>query len=365
MAAGAHRLGRVSARVTSAPEKWFEAAASSWDEAAAAVGSHSVDLKVGGVHLRLIFAGTELVPDVMMALKHLRAEPAEPQVVVRLYDSASTGVLPPRFPWRAHEVGQRGLVNVVSDEDVSTVFHGDLMALNTDFRALSMVRRSSREAIFWVLDRQRIPWWERAAPLRTLLHWALRGPSRLLVHAACVGTAGTGVLLAGPGGSGKSTTAVASLHAGLDYAGDDYVLAETLDGRVHAHSVYGTAKVTEESAAMLPTLPAVQASANDGAKRVVDIGALHGDRMVRGLGVKAIVLPRPVNGAPTRLRPATAAHAMMALAPTTVLQLPSDGGAAMAPLAALSRAVPVWHLDLGGEPRAAADLVARLCREGR
>ncbi|RZS91446.1 hypothetical protein EV189_0687 [Motilibacter rhizosphaerae] len=359
----------MSTGTVTAAGAWFDAASASWQEAARRRGRHDVDLDVGGVRLRLAFAGEELVPDLTMALGHLRVPPGDAALEVRLFDSGSTGVAPPRFPWQAPDVGHRGLVAGVSDDDVSTVFHGDLMALDGDFRALSLVRRSTGEALFWVLDRDRVPWWERAAPLRTLLHWALRGPRRLLVHAACVGTGGSGVLLAGPGGSGKSTTAVAALQAGLQYAGDDYVLvetgAETATGTgVRAHSVYGTAKLTAESAALLPGLPPVHPSAYDGAKRVVDVGALHGDRLVRALDVRALVLPRPVPGSPTRLRPATAAQALMALAPTTVLQLPPDGGAALAPLAALARAVPVWHLDLGGDPREAVELVARLCAEG-
>ena len=45
-----------------------------------------------------------------------------------------------------------------------------------------------------------------------------------VVHAASVGTKDGAVLIVGKGGSGKSTSALACLNAGMYYLGDDYTL---------------------------------------------------------------------------------------------------------------------------------------------
>ncbi len=346
---------------TTAPAEFFAATDAAFRAATAGSGEVVRDITIGGVRIRLAFAGEPLVVPMSTAFRHLAA--AVPHDVVDLHigvwDTRSTGVQPPRFPWLATDVGRRGAITGFNDSDVCTAFHGDLMDLSADFRSVSVMQRSLRAARFWVLAEDRVPWWERAAPLRTILHWGLRSPDRLLVHGAAVGAGGHGVLLAGAGGSGKSTTSIAALLAGLQFAGDDYVLVDLARDPVRAHSIYGTAKLTPASATLLEGLPSV-AVGRDGEKAVLDVAAVHPDRLVADLALDAIVLPRVVAPGPTRLVRATAADALRALAPTTVLQLPPDGGSALGPLAALSRRLPVWHLELGGDPAAAVALVAGL-----
>jgi hypothetical protein len=174
------------------------------------------------------------------------------------------------------------------------------------------------------------------------------------------------VLLCGAGGSGKSTTAVACLLAGLDYAGDDYVLL-SLDGeRPRAHSLYATAKVPGESLRLLDELQVSdeQRLNLDDGKVVLDARDLGPDRLVDRLQIDALVLPR-VGSEETRLRPARGAEALRALAPSTIYQAPYDGGAAMEPLTALARSVPSYVLELGGHAVKVPELVAGLLAQER
>ena len=53
------------------------------------------------------------------------------------------------------------------------------------------------------------------------------------------------MLLAGKGGSGKSTTALVCLHSSLVYAGDDYCLLATDDGP-YVFSLYSTGKLNPD-----------------------------------------------------------------------------------------------------------------------
>ena len=223
-------------------------------------------------------------------------------------------------------------------------------------------------AVYFAPDAARVPSWQRSAPLLTVFHaWlAARGVS--LVHAGAVGRGSGGVLLVGRGGSGKSTTALACLRAGLGYASDDYAAVDLATaGAPRAHSLFATAKLHGDHARRFPDLAGAIANARDLEREkalfLLD-GAGLGDRLLLEMPVRAILLPRVVAERPdSRLVPTTAAAALLALAPSTVLQLPGAGAAALRAMAALVRAVPCFVLELGSDlhaiPRPIEDLLAR------
>ena len=72
-------------------------------------------------------------------------------------------------------------------------------------------------------------------------------------HAAAVGQMGSGALLVGKGGSGKSTSALGSLASGWRYIGDDYCLL-ALNGIPQIHSLCTSAKLNAYHLENFPTL---------------------------------------------------------------------------------------------------------------
>ena len=68
----------------------------------------------------------------------------------------------------------------------------------------------------------------------------LSGPCSSLVHGACVGIGGKGVLVCARGGRGKSTLTVSSLLKGLEYVADDYLVLENRGGQLCASPIYST-----------------------------------------------------------------------------------------------------------------------------
>lgn len=342
----------------------FDAFCSAAAEALEATVAVERRLVLGGTSLRIRGAGTALVELLLPALEHARdPDPAgEAEVTIDLFDTATSGVHPPRFPWAPGDVRARGEIAGGSD-DARALFHGDLLAPEDDFRAVSVYSRRRSHGVLWVLSPDRVPWWERAAPLRTLLHWSLAAPPRrVLVHGAAVAGAHRGALLIGAGGSGKSTTAVACVEAGMTAAGDDYVLLDIPTGV--AYPLYGTAKLAPRSLELLPGLAAAAAVPSGGSrqprKRVVELTGRWPERMARAIGVDMLVVPRIVATGVTRLHPCSGAEALRALAPTTILQLAGDNGAVLAPLADLARRLPAYVLELGGAPREAAVELDRL-----
>jgi hypothetical protein len=283
-------------------------------------------------------------------------------MTIDLWDTESTGVVPPRFPWGPADVGARGEIRGYNQDGVRTAFHGDLLAPEADFRALTMFDQPAGTGGFWVLGPDRVPWWERAAPLRTALHWGLQRPGRLLAHAGAVGVRGRGVLLAGPGGSGKSTAAIAAMLGGFDYLGDDYVMLDLSATEPIAQSLYATAKLDPATGSLLPELRNVLSGGNafDGDKAVLNVAALYPERLRASLPLAAIVLPRISPHGESRLLPGSPADALRAIAPSTIYQVPYDGGSALRPLAELVRRLPVHVLELGDDPASVPTLLADL-----
>lgn len=338
--------------------------ASACDRAMGAAEVVAHDVRFGGTLVRLSFAGPALVPFVLPALAHLVTDACgeEPFLEVQLWDAASTGVFPPSFPTRGPGVPGRGEIREYDEAGVRAVFHSGVRPNDGGFGSVTIFDEQASVARYFIIGADQTPWYERAAPLRAVLHWVLSRPDRLLVHAGAVGSGGRGVLLTGPGGTGKSTSAVAAALAGFDYLGDDYVLVDLAGGQPVVHSLYATAKLAPAATALVPGLPGPFRSRVhlEDAKHVIDVAQLRPGAVGTSARIVAIVLPRLCPGGPTRLRTASAGTALQALAPSTVFQAPRRDGAALGPLAKLARSVPSYVLELGGTPDEVAPVLSAL-----
>jgi hypothetical protein len=301
-----------------------------------AAGQHDVWVRLGTRTVCLRFAGDALVAPMSRALAHLRID-AEPHadLTVWLWDSVSTGTQMPPPPWGPDAYLAYGAIRGFFDDDVCTV-------LERGVNALTVLHRAANQAYFWIRDARLVPSYVRAAPLRTLFHLWSQGSGEALVHAAAVGDERGCVLLIGPSGAGKSTTAVACMEAGMGYVGDDYCLVQAgCPPRVS--TIYSSAKLAD---------PAREE------KAVVYLAETSPTAIASGVPVRAVVLPRVGVAAETTVRRATAADALVAAGPSTLLQHPGSEQAAMTMLASVLRSVPCWFLDVGPEPASAVPAIA-------
>jgi hypothetical protein len=304
-------------------------------------------LTVAGRPLSLQFSGAVVRDALLPAFAHLPAPgPGEaPELTICALDGESVDL--PAVPWDARDVRELGRVRGFDA--------GEVRAL-VDWKsgAVTVADLRRKRAFFLVSDASRMPWFESAAPFRAALHWLLGAAGAGLVHAGAVGSGGEGVLIAGRGGNGKSTLAVAAVLAGLDFAGDDYI-ALGFEPDPVAHSIHATAKLGAASMELLPKArPAVvRATAGPEEKTSLDLSLLRDGCVVPRLRLRGIVLPRLSTGSPD-LREVSGAEALLALAPSTVFQLPGREGDAMDGLAELARQVPAWELSTGDGPHAAA-----------
>lgn len=331
----------------------------------AAAGPDDRCYRFGDRVVRIRFAGSEVADALGPVLEHVRTDGSTvADATLHCFDSSASGepvsplvqLLLDRIDldWHAwltprHEI--RGIGN----ERVPTAFEpwsGILSAFDRD----------RRTGVWWIRDAAEVPSHERAAPLRTLLGWALADLGLQSVHAAAVGRASGGVLLAGPGGSGKSSTALRCLAGGLDHLADDYCLIST-SGPPRAYSLFAVAKL--DGADDLTRLPefrtsVVNADRQGAEKLVVDLRREFAERIIATFPIRAVVAPTVRPAGPTTLAPLDPAAALRALGPTTLLQLPGSGTRALHAMGDLVRRVPCHTLYLGDDGADVPALVSSL-----
>lgn len=353
--AGLRDEARAAAPGLRTATAYFESVRRAFSRARLDAGELNRRLQIGDVRFELRFAGHELAAAVLPAFSPLLSSGSGPKdFEVELWDEATTGVGIPEPPWSLRGVIARG--------DVPTLSGGRIRAhVDGANKILTLWDCKRRRGILWVQDARQLPYWVRATPLRTILHWALASPIRHLLHGGVVGDERAGALLVGRAGSGKSTTSLACLHGGLGYAGDDYVLVET-EPSPRAISVYGTAKLDGSGVKLLPGLLALQPF-SDAPKLVVDVARTQPRLMRRSVAISVIILPQVTPGR-LAVRPAGAAHALRALAPSTILQHADESAAALALMSRLVRQVPAYVLELGSDIAAVAPAVRRLLEAG-
>jgi len=356
--------------------EYFEQLRGRYEQAAAATGgAGTLDLEMAGLRLGLRYAGEPLREALLAPFDHLACrEAGDPDLMISLFDTASTGVAPPPPPWEpiAAEPGANPVVRLRSERACVLAAAGS--------RALTAALPAEGVAVFHLPDAAAIPASERAAPIREALQLLMAARGRLMIHAGAVGSGGRGVLLVGRGGSGKSTLALSCALAGMEIVADDYVLLDPASLAVHA--MQSTAKLTEDSVARLgiPT-GAIDAAGFEPtfegpAKALVDVRGLAPGCLSRRLEIRAVVAPAvslpqtTYNGVESRLgeaepvfRAISAAQGLRAVAPSTIIQSGFGGEGSLAALADLVRRVPSYALELSPDPVANAAAVDRLVGE--
>jgi len=303
------------------------------------------DYLVAGVRIRLSFAGPALAQLLLPALAHRLVPLAgEADVVLHLWDSVSTGISMPPPPFGRHCFCERGDIRGFESIRFRSAFDPSDCALH-------LFDADSDTGLFWVQDAALLPYWTRAAPLRALFHWLFAARGGQLVHGAAVGTADGALLIAGKGGIGKSTTALACLDAGFDVAGDDYVLLTGGDSPA-VHSLYRTIKVNEDTASRFPTLKANISDGRPtagGGKGVIllDDSPRCAGRLVLAMPLRAVLAARFGNEVSSRVEAIDRNLLTGAATYSCLAQLPGAGRDAVEMIAGIMERLPGGRLVLG------------------
>lgn len=334
----------------------FAAFRTAFERAAAAAGGIVESrIAVAGFNVSLLFAGDAAVIPCSRAMSHLRSWSEGPaDLTIRIWDSASTGIDLPA------EVGSMN--DHVQHSAPAAVASGRILsAYQLPGSGLSMLDLDRGDAVFGVDDARSLPFWDTTAPLRVILNWWLASRDVQLIHAAAVGFAGGGLLLVGRGGSGKSTTALASLIGGLTYAADDYC-AVTTTPRPFVYSLYSSGKVAADGLARIAKLHPFVSNA-DRLREEKAVFWLHDvcpKRVAHGFPIVAVVFPVATGSEAPAIEPLAKVAALAALAPSTLMQLPGGAPGGLQRMAALVAALPCFSLTLSDDPAPAVSLLRSL-----
>ncbi len=324
---------------------------------------------IGGRCVRLRFAGERWAGLLTKAIDHLQisdgAPPRSPQLTVSILDGSVRPTNPllspyldvmPEFWWRY--TGPRGELRHIHGGSVVAFFHP-----GPDI--LSIVDLEANIAFHWKRDLSPLPYYEAGSPMRGLLHAWMKKEGVQFVHGGAVGTEAGGVLLAGKGGSGKSTSVLACLDSGLQYASDDYCMADTKSGASsEIYSLYNTAKLVGDSdVARFQGLAAhVWNPIREPDQKVtIFLHELFPEKLIVRFPLKAILVPRITGQRDTHIEPCGEGEAMMALGPSSLAQLPASGPDDLRQIAQLIRSAPCFRIRLGTDlaqiPRAIEQLL--------
>ncbi len=297
------------------------------------------------------FSGPALVEPLTAALEH-RKLPEEPHqndaiastadsgddLVVQVFDTASTGCEPP--PPRRHgsDYSVRGAVRGMSRERY-------WLAAKPGTASISGFDAERCAGVFWIESPAALTVHERSFPLRDLLRWWGEARGLQLAHAAAVGRSDGVVAICGGSGSGKSTTALAAWASGLAYLGDDNVLLGASPPMVHR--LYVSAKVEAWTLERLPELERSVAvpPTPDGEKALLFLGSDRTEHLPAAAPLRAILVPE-IGKERTAMVPASRGTALAALAGPSVFLGPGADAAALAGLARVVREVPTFGFEL-------------------
>lgn len=290
-------------------------------------------------------AGDGLADDVFRAFSHLTRDPSpdDRDLTVELWDGNECGVsvegLAP-----AEDLNADGETFVSEDGRV-------VITARTQLR--TGFNRWNRHIAGWVGSHQKLTQYELGRPLHSELMLWHKDRDVQAIHSGLVARDGDGVLFGGPGGSGKSTTALTCLKAGFEYMADDYVGLKAMpDGSFVGHSLFCSTHLEPDHLKKFPFLEpyAVPGRLPREDKSLVMLSRVRPQGLSRKATIRAVALPIVVGAESPRIREATKVESLLRLAPSSLLMLPYAGIAAQEfeKLSQFLQDVPTYWLELGG-----------------
>lgn len=303
----------------------------------------TVPRTLAGRTVRFDIAGNTLSTVLQTALAHLPpTTTTAADLTIRAWDESVTGIPLPDAPWNWPPPDSP---NAISFPPGAENYQPHLESPSGAFALHDLAQH---EVILHVRDARKLPTYWHGSPLFRNFHLWAQSAGLSILHAACIGTDQGAALLAGKGGSGKSTTALLCLQAGLRYVSDDYCLLEPGESP-RAHCLYNTGKLQRDHLTRFPALAqqAVDPHSDQFEKKVIFAHQHYPQSLAHSLPLRAIFLPF-VSGKPDhRIDRIAPGIALRGLAPSTLFQLTAPSPQHLRVMAELTRQLPCFQLALG------------------
>lgn len=290
-------------------------------------------------------------------LRHLAA-PAEREATLDIRIGSGTDPLVDAL-WDAAPDPERRGTSVVRPRLLMGDGRSLIGGLWPDVGMLGLLHRRRRTALLWIRDMDTIPAADAATLFRSVVAWWLTGSTFVVTHSAAVAGPGGAALLAGAGGSGKSSTATACFEAGLSFLGDDSVLCRPSDAEVV--SLSGCASLfSGDMARHHPSLSRTGCgSAGDDGKVFVDLASARPEQVTTSAPLRAVVR-LTIGDGEAGLEPASRSRVLTALAPSSLFNVPALDPGALAGMTSLIRRLDAYELTLSGDRSQAGQLLRDL-----
>lgn len=300
--------------------------------------------KIGPFTVQISSTDEPLMKKLTRALAHLASESTSFDLTIRLWSGRS---LPPLDWSLIHTNGYRGYAK-----------HPFYFHFFEMIGALSAIDVERNIAYYAVRDPETLPWWVYGSPLQGIFHVWLREKGVQLTHSACITDGKSAVLLAGKGGSGKSTTVLACLEEGLSMLGEDYVLLSF----GQAYSLYQTAKLELHTRTLFPSYEKHIANLDmaDREKSLLYYKDLFPSQILHSAPIHGVVSLRV--GASSFLQKSDFLTSLQSLLLSTVMQLPHPDPRTSSLLSTSMKQTDHYRLSLGPDLRANVALLRGLFR---
>ena len=207
---------------------------------------------------------------------------------------------------------------------------------------------------FYCVERFAAEEWIKEGHL--FVHWLYRladTPTSHLVHGACIGLDGQGILLCARGQRGKSTLAVTAMLRGFEYVSDDYLILEKSAEALAASPIYSIITLSPRMyTALYDDLDRARFICNNARKDkyVFDISG-YADALRRNYPVRACIFPEiDTSLSEAVIEPCTAAQkgrAITHLIHSTVMQMQAQGDAStVRKLIGMLQGLPFYSMRL-------------------
>lgn len=318
---------------------------------------------LGGHLVRLRTVGYKVHDRIKRPLAHLETSlpPGKANSIgltIELWDELETGI---------------GCAGFAIDDELDAG-KGDVVTVSADSRYVSMRRarshavydRTNRRIIGWSCNGDRVSLIELGRPMQYLFCYWFHDANLQLIHGGMVGQGGAGVVVAGRSGSGKSTTSLVCLEAGMNYLGDDVLaMSGTKEAGFVGHSVYNSNHILPRDMDRFARLKQHVRSGGCAKedKWVVMLHEAFPGQLLPALPIRAIALPRIVDQPKSSFRRASKAQALMTIAPSSIVLIEGAMPEGLARLGELVEHVPAYWVDLGRDFRSTPDCLRELISE--
>lgn len=307
----------------------------------------------------LVFSNDAYIPILTRALTHLAtAAVPSPDLTIYIADHDAVGTPLSLLSGYESSIQSRGEILALSNDDIITHY-------NHHDGALNLIHLREGVAFYWIRSLQHLPWWVAGSPLQRIIGCFMRERHAIeLTHAAAVGYPDGGVLLAGKSGSGKSTTTLTCLEAGLSYVSEDYCLIEGTNSPI-IHSLYHSSKLEPKTLQRFPHLSsyAINTQRQPHEKALMFQGEINPDRILKKMPLKAIVVLQVAEQ--TKLSRCRPLEAALALSVSTLCQLAATYRPTLTYYATLLKIIPSYKLTLGHDNEPIVNAIQDLLTEAK